>query len=584
MKRLPRWLKISLLVVAVIVALALVAPYFLDADRYRGIIVSTLEKETGRRVSISKVQARLVPSVGFVIENFSIGNPPGFAEGNLLAVDAIRGSLAWGPLFRRQFELSAIELVHPRLTLLEDDRGRNNYTFEDKKKPAQAPGGLTFRVADIDSIELSDVEVSLGRVTGRKNTIVASLRAWNINAELGNVALDASRVKQWEADADLGGVLVEVPGLKGPIEVRSGDFRLREGKVESKFAASLGKAADVKGTVKVANVEKAVAVFTLSTPLLDIDQLGAAGAQTAPSAPARPQKSELVAQGRVTADRVRYAPYEATQGSVELRIFTDRVEAWPVSMGLYGGALQVSAQVDRRQSPERFSANIQANSVQVGKMLAASPGAREKITGTGEMKLQVFGSLGPKLLNSLTGSGNFAVRNGKLPGFSMSGALEKLAKVQQVLTFGAGSGGFSADTPFNSITGDLQIGGGRVASDRIHLDSPNGTVDLRGSFGFDQTLDYDGQAVLMRSATGGGANNPVGAITGVLGGVMKQTVGRISVPFGVRGTFENPKIMPGRGIPGIHTASGTSGQTTQTQATQEQPKKKKSIFDVFRRP
>ncbi len=115
------------------------------------------------------------------------------------------------------------------------------------------------------------------------------------------------------------------------------------------------------------------------------------------------------------------------------------------------------------------------------------------------------------------------------------------------------------------------------ASNRIHVDSSSGTVDLRGSFGFDQTLDYDGQAVLMKSA-GGSAQNPAEAVLGVFGGVMKQTVGRISVPFAIRGTFSDPRIQPGRGLPGIQTASPSEAAPTQEQ------QKKKGIFDLFRKP
>ena len=70
------------------------------------------------------------------------------------------------------------------------------------------------------------------------------------------------------------------------------------------------------------------------------------------------------------------------------------------------------------------------------------------------------------------------------------------------------------------------------------------------------------------------------AIGAVLGGVMKQTVGRISVPFAVRGTFSDPKIQPGRGIPTISTAPSPG----QKQPAQLEPQKKKSILDLFRKP
>ena len=97
MGKIPRWLRIVLAVFAVLFVIALVVPYFLDVDRYRGTIITAVEGETGRKVEIGKIRARLIPSVGFVIEDFKLSNPPNFAAGNLLEVEAIRGSLAWRP-------------------------------------------------------------------------------------------------------------------------------------------------------------------------------------------------------------------------------------------------------------------------------------------------------------------------------------------------------------------------------------------------------------------------------------------------------------------------------------------------------
>ena len=583
MSKIPRWLRIVLIVFVVLIVIALVVPYFLDVDRYRGTIITTIEKETGRKAEIGKIRARLIPSVGFVIEGFKLSNPPNFAKGNLMEVEAIRGSLAWWPLLSGTFQLSGIELVNPKIVLLEGSRGRTNYDFGDWEKKGQAKPAAeeapAFRIADIDSIELTGVDVTVGRVTGQR--IVPSIRATNISADLGNVALDRKRVKQWEADANLKGVQIQLAALKEPLEFTSGSFTLDEGKIDSKFGLALGKAVEASGTLKVADVEDAVAEFDLSTSLLDLGQLGASGAETAPASAPATGKSSLVAKGKVRAQRIRFAPYEATQGSAEIRVFTDRIEVWPVSMQLYGGTVGATARVDLRQVPERFSSNIEVQQLNVEQLTAAS-GAGQKVTGTAELTLQAFGSLGNNLMNSLTGTGNMAVRNGTLPGFDM-GSLQTLAKVQKVLTFGAGTAEkFSGATAFSSITADLALGGGRVNSQRIHVDSPSGTIDMRGSMGLvDQTLNYDGNAVMMGGQTGTGGDNPIGAITGILGQVTKQTVGRVSIPFAVRGTLEKPRIQPGRGIPTFSTAS-QSGTQTQTQ-TQE-PAKKKSILDLFRKP
>jgi uncharacterized protein involved in outer membrane biogenesis len=578
--RLPRWAKVLLIFLSVLVVIGLLLPYVLDVDRYRTTIIAAIEKETGRKASIGKIRARFIPSVGFTIEEFKLGSPASFGDHALLSVEAIRGSLAIGPLLSRRFQLSGIELVRPKVQLIEDENGKSNYEFPAKPagKAAASPGA--FQLADIDAIEITDAEVVVAQVAGRKRTLIPAIRASNLSAELNDVALEARKIKQWRGEASLQGVRVELPGL-APLEFSSGDFTLKNGAVNADFRTALGRAANISGKLRVEDVEKSIAKFELSMSTLDLEQLASAGARTSPAAApgSAPAKSELIAQGRITADKLRYAPLEATASKVDVRIFTDRVEAWPVTMNFYDGTIGISARMDRRQTPERISASVEVRNVNLDKLMSALE-VKRKVTGTAEITLQLTAALGSNLLGSLSGNGNAAARNGTMPGIEMGGLMSGLAKLQNVVTFGGGSAQqMSKEIPYRSITGDLAIASSRVHSDRIHLDSDTGTVDLRGSFGLDQTLDYNGQAVLMGGQAGTGQKNPLGAITGILGGVTKQTIGRMSIPFSVRGTFSNPKIGPGTGLPGISTAP--AGQQP---ATQQQPQKKTSIFDMFKKP
>lgn len=583
MRRIPRWARIVLIVIAVLLVIGLAAPYFLDANKYRDQIIAAIEKETGRKAEIGNIEARLIPTIGIVIESVSIGNPPNFAPGNLLEVESIRGSLAWMPLLRGVFQLSSIELVNPKIVLLEDARGRNNYDFGKQeeqgqpKQPAEAEAAA-FRIADIDSIAVSGVDITVARVMG--NRIVPSIRAWDISADLSNVALDRKRVKQWQADANLKGVKVQLAALKDALEFTSGTFTLDEGKIDSKFGLALGKTVEADGTLKVADVENAVAEFDLNTSVLDLSQLAGAGAETPAPTPGQIGKSKLVAKGLLRAQKVQFAPLEGANAKAEVRIFTDRTEVWPVSMQLYGGTVGATVRVDLRQQPERFSGSVELKDLNV-EQLTTAVGAEQKVTGTGEVNLQLAGTLGENLMNSLTGNGSLAVRDGQLPGLDLGSTMQSVAKLQKALNFGAGSTEkFGGSTPFKAITADLSVKGGRVHSQRIHVDSPSGTVEMNGSMGLkDQSLNYDGKAVLIGGQTDSGGNNPIGAITGILGQVTKQDIGRITVPFTLRGTVSDPKIQPGRGIP-TFTAAPQSGEPTQ----QNQQPEKKSILDLFRKP
>ena len=577
MRRIPLWLWILVIATAVVVVVGLVLPYFLNADRYRTLIAGVIENKSGRKVTIRKIRARLLPSVGFVVEDFHLGNPPGMAEGDVLSVEAIRGHLALGPLLRREFQLSSIELVRPKIVLLEDDRGQTNYGTFSKTRTASRAGqkaGSTgapdsanpTALAQIDGIKLTDAEVILGRLPPNARdarTLVPTLHAKNIRAQLSHVTLDPLEPKQWGAEARLAGIVLELSGWKAPVEFRSGSLQLRDGRMESDFRLALGKAGELKGKLHIADIERAVANFELSAAQLDFDQLVALRAETPGSARPAQGPSELLAQGRLSAERIRSHPYTAGNATAEVRLFTDRLELWPITVQLYGGILQVSARVDRRQVPERFSSNVQVRNLDVGAMLAASPATRGKLSGTGELNLQLFGALSNEWRKVLSGKGQFTIRNGRLPGVNLSGAKESLAKLT----------GMSGETPFSLIQGDLGIGQGRVASRQIHMDSPHGIVDMHGSCSLDGALEYDGQAVVNPGGSGAG-----GALGDILGGILQRDVGRVTVPFSIRGTLQDPKVQPGRGGLRVESSSPAS------QPAQPQPQKRKSIMDIFRRP
>jgi hypothetical protein len=205
--------------------------------------------------------------------------------------------------------------------------------------------------------------------------------------------------------------------------------------------------------------------------------------------------------------------------------------------------VQLTARTDRRQVPERFSANVQVRDVNTGRILEATPEMRGKFAGAAELDLQLVGSLGPQWARSLTGSGQFAIRNGRITGFNLAGAAQSLANLA----------GVSGDTPFTRIAGDMNIRNQRITSQQIHMDSPRGTLDLRGSCGFDGSLDYEGQMIAQigGAAAPASGNSARDIISGMIGGAISSRVGQgqVTVPFVLRGTMQQPQLRPGRAVP-----------------------------------
>src|SRR5580704_1768603 len=129
LRRFPLWAKIVLGVFVVLLLIALALPYFLDVDRYRDTIAGTIAKQTGRKVTIGKMRARFFPGVGLTVDGLHVGNPPGFPEGDVLSADEIRVNVALGPLLGRTIHVNSVDLVRPKLSLVTDSSGKDNYTF-----------------------------------------------------------------------------------------------------------------------------------------------------------------------------------------------------------------------------------------------------------------------------------------------------------------------------------------------------------------------------------------------------------------------------------------------------------------------
>jgi uncharacterized protein involved in outer membrane biogenesis len=307
--------------------------------------------------------------------------------------------------------------------------------------------------------------------------------------------------------------------------------------------------------------------------------LAAAGAVEPGTARSRaravnPRDIKLQAVVKAKAERVRYSPYEGTDAHAEIKFYDNRTEG-PLTMAFYGGSLGLSVHLDTVQMPERFSANLQVSQVDLEKLLSVDPGAKGKMTGRGDVKMQLVGTLDNNPRNSLTGDGSFSLHNGRLPGVNLGQAMQTLSRFQEIMNLGQAGSSKGGETTYSLINGDLSVRGGRLYTNRTHAETNMGTGDIRGSIGFDSTLDLSGRWTLASSAAGAsGAPGAGDVLNSIFGQVTNTKGGSLSVPFTVRGTLKDPKMSPGGGIPSMRGASPNTPQQSQ----------KKSILDLFKKP
>ncbi|HXE75597.1 MAG TPA: AsmA family protein [Candidatus Xenobia bacterium] len=532
----------GVVVVGLVLALLLV-PYLIDIDNYRAAIVEQAEKATGREVEIDKLRLHILPSIHVAASNFRLKNPRDFPEGDFVRVESVGIGLGLGALLRKQVEVTSASLDGVEVNLLTNEQGRTNSEFSTPGgNPGGARGGAAppggFALRPISSISLSDITINSGSVSRRR--VVPSWTLTGLELEVrGLDPLAPNPLKSVETEVDLSSVEVSSPSLKEPLRFKDGEIKVAAGAADGNFSAALGKLR-AEGTVKIANLDKPVADFTLAMNELNTDELAALLGGAAPAGP-RGGRGELLARGSLSVEKLVAPPLSARNVKGQARVYDNRISIDPFSLELFGGRTRGSLGISTADPSMPASVTARVEGVNVKQALETlNPGGKNKITGTFEADARLGLPLGARdPLSALSGQGTFAIRNGTVPGMNIRSAAATMASLVQVdLPQG--------DIPFSYLGGDFRIAERRVHNSHVELKSDQVEATASGSFGFDQTLSYNGLGSIKGrgTTTQQQETSPTKIFGRILGSVARQTV-NISgarVPFAIRGTFADPKF------------------------------------------
>jgi len=138
--------KYSLILLALLAVALLAAPFFIDINHYKGLIIEKAEQATGRRVEISGLHASFFPWVGVRLDDVRIANRQGFSNEDFLQVKSLDVRLALLPLLSKRVEIKRFVLDSPKLLLERGADGAGNW--EDllpaakEKTPTDGVGGM----------------------------------------------------------------------------------------------------------------------------------------------------------------------------------------------------------------------------------------------------------------------------------------------------------------------------------------------------------------------------------------------------------------------------------------------------------
>src|SRR6267143_2245712 len=244
-----------------------------------------------------------------------------------------------------------------------------------------------------------------------------------------------------------------------------------------------------------------------------------------------PSSASVDAVGALKSGRLRFGSVHAANVNTKLRLEERQIVFSNVTAQMYGGSVNGEFVFKLSGKTPSFATKAEVHGIEMAHLLAAFGNARGIMTGKMAGDLTLVGDIehSSHPLAGLRGVGHVTVRNGEVPSLELNTNLMKLVHFNDL--------GPAKNDPssFNLISTDLQLANQRIASTKIDIDGYGVDVDGSGSISVSgsNALDYRGMAQITTKQ--GFFTNTFCRLSG-----GKLVDGKLTFPFGIRGTIQNP--------------------------------------------
>ena len=289
--------------VVVVAAAVLIAPGFVDWNRFKPDIAAQVKAATGRELAIDgTIGLSILPSLRLTVRDARFANVTGGSVPDMARLRALDIQIRLAPLLQGRFEADSITLIEPEIVLERLADGRVNWDFAAPAAPGVRPPGAP-----------AVPEPAAAPASGR------SVRLDNLRIRQGTVVWRDAAAKTEERITGLT-VQLEVRSLNGPFQARG---ELTAHGVPLSVEAAIGEfrptaAATVNLTIGVPGAEaraelSGAAVIVGATPRFTgklnvsgkdlrrlIAAVGGRGAETLPAMLAQPYLLKAALKGTET--------------------------------------------------------------------------------------------------------------------------------------------------------------------------------------------------------------------------------------------------------------------------------------------
>jgi len=247
-----------------------------------------------------------------------------------------------------------------------------------------------------------------------------------------------------------------------------------------------------------------------------------------------PASRSLDGYGTWKAARLRFGAVEVTNAKCKFRLESREVFFTDLMADAYTGRATGHFSVSLLKKVPTFKADVQIKGINIVRLLADFREVRGRLSGNLEGNLKLAGEIEHTTnpLAHMHGTGRVKLTNGNVPNLKLNANLMKLARFNDL--------GPAKDNPssFSSISADVELENLRIISKVIDVDGygvdvdGSGTVSISGS----DELNYQGVATITTKQ--GFWTNTFARLEGA-----KLKDGKLSFPFRIEGTIENPRFL-----------------------------------------
>lgn len=523
-----KFLVIVGVVIAVLILIVVVLPFFVNANSFKPTLESDLSGALGRKVEIGNIQLAIL-SGGVTVDNVSIADDPAFSKAPFLTAKQLTAGVHLFPLiFSKKLEVQSFTIADPQVTLLRSPSGTWNFSSlgvgtSRKDAAPRAASTAASSESSSGSSASSAPNASIGALRITNGTIVVGTAGPQGKTEtyrdVNFRASDLSRTSQFPFKLTAktpGGGSITLDGNAGPFAL--GDISL------TPFTAKLdAEHIDLASTGFVAPSSGLAGTVGFSgTFSSDGTLMSSQGA-------AKTERIRLVAGGSPSTVPVNI-DYATTY---TLKSESGRLSKGDVHIGKALAHLTGSFNASGSSTTVQMKLNGQAMPVTdlQGVLPAAGitlPSGASLRSGNLDLTLAINGPL-DKLV--ITGPVNLS--NATLAGFDLNSKLGGLASFAGL----GGSGG--SGTQIQTLSANMRVDPGGTHAQNLNLVVPTiGT--MTGDGNISSTGQLNCKMLAKLTATHGAVGAVSSAISSFAGGGKSQQ----GIPFKIQGTTSNPVFIP----------------------------------------